>query len=57
MRESSLPNTSRASTRASSVLPTPVGPIKTNEPIGRLLLATPLRDLRTARETFSTASS
>ena len=32
---SSLPNMNSASARASSVLPTPVGPRKMNEPIGR----------------------
>src|SRR5690606_40584990 len=54
---SSLPNTSRASTRASSVLPTPVGPRNTKEPIGRVLLATPLRERRIARDTLDRKST
>ncbi len=48
-----------ASDRAlpSSVLPTPVGPRKMNEPIGLLWLASPALDLRIASETAVTASS
>ena len=45
-----------ASARASSVLPTPVGPMKMNEPIGRLGSFSPARARRTALETMSIAS-
>ena len=47
----------RSSARASSVLPTPVGPRKRNEPIGRFGSLSPLRDRRTARATASMASA
>src|SRR2546422_4823452 len=43
-------NRKRASARASSVLPTPVGPQKMNEPIGRLGSFKPARLRRMARE-------
>ncbi len=46
-----------ASARASSVLPTPVGPRKTNEPIGRFGSCRPVRARRSAFATASTASS
>ena len=46
-----------ASARASSVLPTPVGPRKRNEPIGRLGSARPARERRIAPATASIASS
>src|ERR1700682_661511 len=46
-----------ASARASSVLPTPVGPRKMNEPIGRLVSESPARLRRTAFDTRSSASS
>ena len=46
-----------ASALASSVLPTPVGPRKMNEPMGRLGSLRPARARRTARETVSIASS
>ena len=55
-RLSLLPNISRAKTLASSVLPTPVGPIKIKLPIGRLLLAIPLRLSLIELATFTTAS-
>ena len=41
---------------SNSVLPTPVGPRNTNEPIGRFSLPIPLRLRRTARETALSAS-
>ena len=44
-----------ASARASSVFPTPVGPRKTNEPIGRFGSWSPERARRSAFETASTA--
>ena len=44
-------NRKAASACASSVLPTPVGPRKTNEPIGRLGSLSPARARRTASET------
>src|SRR5437588_615966 len=50
-------NRNSASARASSVLPTPVGPRKMNEPTGRLGSARPEREGRTALATASTASS
>ncbi len=40
-----------ASARAVSVLPTPVGPRKINEPIGRFGSCNPLRERRTALDT------
>ena len=46
-----------ASARESSVLPTPVGPRKMNEPIGRFSSCRPARARRTAFETASIASS
>ena len=52
---SSKRNSARA--RASSVLPTPVGPRKMNEPIGRLGSLRPARARRTASATASTARS
>src|ERR671933_485919 len=39
-------NMNAASARASSVLPTPVGPRKTNEPIGRFGSCSPVRARR-----------
>ena len=45
-------NMNSASARASSVLPTPVGPRKTNEPIGRFGSCRPVRARRSA---FATA--
>ena len=42
---------------ASSVLPTPVGPRKRKEPIGRLGSESPARERRSALETASIASS
>src|SRR6476646_1382800 len=41
---SSSPNRNSASVRASSVLPTPDGPRKTKEPVGRLGSLRPARD-------------
>ena len=46
-----------ASARASSVLPTPVGPRKRKVPIGRSGSLSPARERRSAFETASTASS
>ena len=46
-----------ASALASSVLPTPVGPRKRNEPVGRFSSAMPERALRTASDTTRTASA
>ena len=54
---SSLPNMNSASALASSVLPTPVGPRKMNEPIGRFGSLSPARARRTAFETMPIASS
>ena len=48
---------SSASVLASSVLPTPVGPRKRKEPIGRLGSERPARERRRALETASIASS
>ena len=45
----SLPNMKCASVRATSVLPTPVGPRNRNEPIGRSGLFRPARERRMAR--------
>ena len=56
MSASSLPNMNSASALASSVLPTPVGPRKMNEPIGRFGSLSPARARRTALETISIAS-
>src|ERR1700751_2463521 len=50
-------NMNSASARASSVLPTPVGPKKRNDPIGRLGSLSPARLLRMALATGETASS
>ena len=44
-----VPNRNSASRRATSVLPTPDGPRKMNEPTGRCGLATPRRERRMAR--------
>ena len=46
-----------ASARASSVLPTPVGPTKRNEPMGRFGSERPARERRTASDTALTASA
>ena len=48
IRCSSEPNMNSASALASSVLPTPVGPRKMNEPIGRFGFLIPARARRTA---------
>ena len=56
MSVSSEPNMNSASALASSVFPTPVGPRKMNEPIGRLGSLRPARARRTALETISIAS-
>ena len=50
-------NRNSASARASSVLPTPVGPRKMNDPIGRLGSLNPARERRIALATRSSASS
>src|ERR1051325_9221216 len=50
-------NRNSASARASSVFPTPVGPRKRNEPMGRRASWSPARARRTASETTRTASS
>ncbi len=50
-------NRKAASVLVSSVLPTPVGPRKRNEPIGRLGSFRPARARRTASDTASSASS
>ena len=52
---SSSPNRNSASVRASSVLPTPEGPRKMNEPVGRLGSLRPARERRIALETTSIA--
>ena len=54
---SSLSKRDSESARASSVLPTPVGPRKMNEPIGRFGSLRPERERMTASATASTASS
>src|SRR3989304_4540116 len=54
---SSSSKSSAASARASSVLPTPVGPRKRKEPIGRLGSFSPARARRMASATAPTASS
>ena len=56
MSASSLPNMNSARALASSVFPTPVGPRKMNEPIGRFGSLRPARARRTAFETISIAS-
>ena len=50
-------NMNSASARASSVLPTPVGPRNRNVPIGRSGSLRPARERRRASETAVTASS
>src|ERR1035438_632625 len=50
-------NKNSANARANSVLPTPVGPRKMNDPIGRLLSDKPARLRRTALDTRANASS
>ena len=52
---SSSPNRNSASVRASSVLPTPDGPRKTKEPVGRFGSLRPARERRIAFETTSIA--
>ncbi len=49
--DSASSNMNSASERATSVLPTPVGPRKMNEPIGRLGFLSPARERRIARVT------
>ena len=49
-------NMNSASARASSVLPTPVGPRKRNVPIGRSGSLSPALERRSASETAATAS-
>ena len=53
----SLPNRKFASARASSVLPTPVGPRKIKLPVGRCGFLRPARDRRIAREIAEMAVS
>src|SRR5215212_2815037 len=53
---SSSPKRNSASVRASSVLPTPEGPRKMNEPVGRLGSLRPARERRMAFETASMAA-
>src|SRR2546427_3290641 len=57
MSEFASANRKRASPRASSVLPTPVGPEKMKDPIGRLGSLSPARLRRMAREITAIASS
>ena len=54
---SSSPNSASARARASSVLPTPVGPRNRKLPIGRSGSPSPARERRTASATAATASS
>ena len=54
---SSSPKSASARARASSVLPTPVGPRNRKLPIGRSGSPSPARERRTASATASTASS
>ena len=54
---SSLPNSASASARASSVLPTPVGPRNRKLPMGRFGSPSPARERRTASAIAVTASS
>ncbi len=54
---SSSPNMNSARALASSVLPTPVGPANTKQPVGRLGSFSPLRLRRTALEMRLMASS
>ena len=53
----SLPKRKFASARASSVLPTPVGPRKMKLPTGRFGFFNPARDRRMARDTAEMARS
>ena len=53
----SSPKSASARALHSSVLPTPVGPRKMNEPMGRFGSFRPARARRIARETDLTASS
>src|SRR5579885_1028614 len=53
----SLPKRNSASARATSVLPTPVGPRKRNEPAGRLGDLRPARERRMARASAEIAFS
>ncbi|MCY1361018.1 hypothetical protein D9M69_476690 [compost metagenome] len=53
---SSVSKRNSASALHSSVLPTPVGPRKRNEPLGRFGSARPARERRTALDTATTAS-
>ena len=53
----SLPKRKLASARASSVLPTPVGPRKTKLPTGRFGFFSPARERRMARESAEIAFS
>jgi len=57
MRWSSSPKRNTARVRASSVLPTPEGPRKMNEPVGRRGSLRPARDRRIALLTARTAAS
>ncbi len=57
MRAFSLSKRNSASALASSVFPTPVGPMKMKLPSGRFGSCTPARALLTASETALTASS
>src|SRR5256885_10762726 len=57
MRAFASAKRNRASARASSVFPPPVGPLKTNDPIGRLGSLSPARLRRMAREITAIASS
>ena len=50
-------NRKSASALASSVLPTPVGPMNRNEPVGRSGSEMPALARRTASETTRTASA
>src|SRR5215210_2629857 len=54
---SSSPNRNSASVRASSVFPTPEGPRKMNDPVGRFGSFRPARERRMAFETASMAAS
>jgi hypothetical protein len=53
----SLPNRKFASARASSVLPTPVGPRNTKLPTGRAGFFSPARERRMARDNAEIAFS
>ena len=57
MSASASPNMNCASALASNVLPTPVGPANTNEPIGRFGSLSPERLRRTAFDTLLIAAS